>query len=171
DCHCSHVGIPVCLKGIFVLSCPKVHVSLSEYFLLHIRNVYREKNFVADSLANYSLDLDLEKKIYFDNSPSRSDKLHREWRSDNGNEGGEAQIENIFVAKMRVLRWICGHMRENEIRNEDIRGKLRVVESEDKMRKNWLRGSSQRGRGRLGKRLRQLGSNGKHKTKSNTVTF
>ncbi|KAM1789070.1 hypothetical protein ACFX11_039264 [Malus domestica] len=33
--YCSRVGNPVCLEGIFVLFCPKVHVSPSEYFWLH----------------------------------------------------------------------------------------------------------------------------------------
>ncbi|RXI09295.1 hypothetical protein DVH24_033912 [Malus domestica] len=33
--RCSRVGILICLVGIFVIFCPKVHVSPSEYFWLH----------------------------------------------------------------------------------------------------------------------------------------
>ncbi|RXH75224.1 hypothetical protein DVH24_029945 [Malus domestica] len=31
----SHVGIPLYLKGIFALFCPKIHVSPCDYFWLH----------------------------------------------------------------------------------------------------------------------------------------
>ena len=34
--RCSRVGIPVCLKGIFVIFYPKIHVSPCDYFWLHI---------------------------------------------------------------------------------------------------------------------------------------
>ena len=40
---------------------------------------------------------------------------------------------------MRVLRWMCGHMRKDKIRNEDTRGKVGVSEIEGNMRENQLR--------------------------------
>jgi len=38
------------------------------------------------------------------------------------------------VAEMRMIHWICGHMRLDKIRNEVIRSKIGVVSIEDKMR-------------------------------------
>ena len=38
------------------------------------------------------------------------------------------------VAEMRMLRWICGHTRLDNIRNEVIRDKIRVASIEDKIR-------------------------------------
>jgi len=35
---------------------------------------------------------------------------------------------------MRMIRWMCDHMRLDKIRNEVIRGKIGVVFIEDKMR-------------------------------------
>ncbi|RXI00394.1 hypothetical protein DVH24_037942 [Malus domestica] len=43
------------------------------------------------------------------------------------------------VVEMRMLRWMCGHMRKNKIRNEDIQGNVGVAEIEGKMRENRLR--------------------------------
>ncbi|KAM2568845.1 hypothetical protein TB2_009032 [Malus domestica] len=48
-------------------------------------------------------------------------------------------IHKISVAEMRMLRWMCGHTRNDKIRNEDIQGKVRVAETEAKVRENWLR--------------------------------
>ena len=33
--YCSRVGIPLYLKGIFVLFCPKIHMSPCDYFWLN----------------------------------------------------------------------------------------------------------------------------------------
>jgi hypothetical protein len=33
-------------------------------------------------------------------------------------------IQKMSVAEMRMLRWICGHTRKDQIRNDDIRDKL-----------------------------------------------
>ena len=35
---------------------------------------------------------------------------------------------------MRMSRWICGHTKLDRIRNEVIRGKIRVASVEDKIR-------------------------------------
>ena len=40
------------------------------------------------------------------------------------------------VAKMRMLRWMCGNMRRDKMRNEDIIGAASI---EEKMRENCLR--------------------------------
>ena len=40
---------------------------------------------------------------------------------------------------MRMIRWICDHTRLDKIRNEVIRGKVRVASIEDKMREVRLR--------------------------------
>ena len=40
------------------------------------------------------------------------------------------------VAKMRMLRWMCGNMRRDKMRNEDIIGAASI---EEKMRENHLR--------------------------------
>ncbi|RXI07875.1 hypothetical protein DVH24_014441 [Malus domestica] len=43
------------------------------------------------------------------------------------------------VAEIRMLHWMCGHTRNDKIRNEDIRGKVGVAEIKGKMRENRLR--------------------------------
>ncbi|KAM1159490.1 hypothetical protein ACFX19_033225 [Malus domestica] len=48
-------------------------------------------------------------------------------------------VHKMGVAKIRMLRWMCGHTRKDKIRNEDIRGKVRVAEIVGKLRENWLR--------------------------------
>ena len=40
---------------------------------------------------------------------------------------------------MRMLRWMCSHIRKDKIRNEVIRNKVRVVPIEEKMRETRLR--------------------------------
>jgi hypothetical protein len=42
-------------------------------------------------------------------------------------------IQKISVAEMRMLRWICGHTRKDQIRNDDIRDKLEVVPIQEKL--------------------------------------
>jgi len=39
---------------------------------------------------------------------------------------------------MRMLRWICGNMRRDKVRNVDIRTKKGVASIEEKMRENRL---------------------------------
>ena len=40
---------------------------------------------------------------------------------------------------MRMIRWMCGHPRLDEIRNEVIRNKIGVAAIEDKVREARLR--------------------------------
>ncbi|KAM1252567.1 hypothetical protein ACFX13_041395 [Malus domestica] len=47
--------------------------------------------------------------------------------------------QHVGVVEMRMLRWMCGHTRNDKIRNEDIRGKVGVAEIEGKRRENRLR--------------------------------
>ncbi|RXI00577.1 hypothetical protein DVH24_000811 [Malus domestica] len=98
------------------------------------------------------------------------------------------------VAEMRMLRWMCGHTKNDKIRNENIRSKVGVAEIEGNVRENRLRWfghvqrrstdalvrrcdygaevQGRRGRGRprktlkktLRKDLRVLGFNGGHDT-------
>jgi len=51
----------------------------------------------------------------------------------------KSQVQRMKVAEMRMICWICGHTRFHKIRNEVIRGKIRVVSIEDKMREVRLR--------------------------------
>jgi len=48
-------------------------------------------------------------------------------------------VQRIRVAEMRIIRWMCGHMRFDKIRNKVIRGKIGVASTEDKMRDVGLR--------------------------------
>ncbi|XP_070026013.1 uncharacterized protein [Nicotiana sylvestris] len=50
-----------------------------------------------------------------------------------------SHIQRLKVAKMRMLRWMCGHTRIDKIRNEDIRRKVGVAPVDDKMREVRLR--------------------------------
>lgn len=46
------------------------------------------------------------------------------------------------VVEIRIMRWICGHIRSDKIRNEDIQNKVRVTFMVDKMREarpRWFR--------------------------------
>ena len=45
----------------------------------------------------------------------------------------------MSVAKMCMLRWMCGNTRKDKVRNEDIRTKIDVTSIKEKMRENCLR--------------------------------
>jgi hypothetical protein len=45
----------------------------------------------------------------------------------------------MSVAKMRMLRWICGYTRKDRIKNDDIRDKLGVAPIQEKLVQHRLR--------------------------------
>jgi len=45
----------------------------------------------------------------------------------------------MSIAEMRMIHWICGHTRLHNVRNEVIRGKIRVTSIEEKIREDRLR--------------------------------
>ena len=42
-------------------------------------------------------------------------------------------VQQISVAEMRMLRWICAHTRRDRVRNDDIRDRLGVAPIEEKL--------------------------------------
>jgi hypothetical protein len=48
-------------------------------------------------------------------------------------------IQKMSVAEMRMLRWIYGHTRKDQIRNYDIRDKLGVAPIQEKLVQHRLR--------------------------------
>jgi hypothetical protein len=48
-------------------------------------------------------------------------------------------VQQLSVAKMRMLRWICGHTRRDQVRNDDICERLGVTPVEEKLMQHCLR--------------------------------
>ena len=48
-------------------------------------------------------------------------------------------IQQMSVAEMRMLRWMCGHTRKDRIRNEVIRERLGVAPIDEKLVQHRLR--------------------------------
>ena len=48
-------------------------------------------------------------------------------------------VQQLSVAEMRMLRWICGNTRRDRIRNDDIRERLGVAPVEEKLVQHRLR--------------------------------
>jgi hypothetical protein len=48
-------------------------------------------------------------------------------------------VQQLSVAEMRMLRWICSHPRRDQIRNNDIRERLEVAPVEEKLMQHRLR--------------------------------
>jgi hypothetical protein len=42
-------------------------------------------------------------------------------------------IQQLSVAKMRMLRWICGHTRRDRVQNDDIHERLGVAPVEEEL--------------------------------------
>ena len=51
----------------------------------------------------------------------------------------KSDVHRMRVAEMRMIRWMCRHMRFDKIRNQVIRGKIGVASIEDNMREARLR--------------------------------
>jgi hypothetical protein len=48
-------------------------------------------------------------------------------------------VQQLNVAEMRMLRWICGNTRRDRVRNDDIRDRLGVTPVEEKLVQHRLR--------------------------------
>jgi hypothetical protein len=48
-------------------------------------------------------------------------------------------VQQLSVAEMRMLRWICGNTRRDRVRNDDIRERLGVASVEEKLMQHRLR--------------------------------
>uniref|UniRef100_A0A453C0T9 Uncharacterized protein n=1 Tax=Aegilops tauschii subsp. strangulata TaxID=200361 RepID=A0A453C0T9_AEGTS len=48
-------------------------------------------------------------------------------------------VQQLAVAEMRMLRWMCGHTRKDRVRNDDIRDRVGVAPIEEKLVQHRLR--------------------------------
>jgi hypothetical protein len=48
-------------------------------------------------------------------------------------------VQQLSVAEVRMLRWICGHTRRDRVQNDDIRERLGVAPVEEKLMQHRLR--------------------------------
>jgi hypothetical protein len=48
-------------------------------------------------------------------------------------------VQQLSVAEMRMLRWVCGHTRRYRVRNDDIRERVGVAPIEEKLIQHRLR--------------------------------
>jgi hypothetical protein len=48
-------------------------------------------------------------------------------------------IQQLSVAEMRMLRWLCGHIGRDRVRNEDIQDRVGVAPIEEKLIQHRLR--------------------------------
>jgi hypothetical protein len=48
-------------------------------------------------------------------------------------------VQQLNVAEMRMLRWICGHTRRDRVQNDDIRERLGVTPVVEKLMQHRLR--------------------------------
>ena len=55
-----------------------------------------------------------------------------------------------------MLRWMCGKIKMDKVRNEDIRSLVGVVSIEDKMKKNYLRWFGHIGHGSIDAHVRRV---------------
>jgi hypothetical protein len=48
-------------------------------------------------------------------------------------------VQQLSVAEMHMLRWICGHTRRDRVQNDDIRERLAVAPVDEKLVQHRLR--------------------------------
>jgi hypothetical protein len=48
-------------------------------------------------------------------------------------------VQQLSVAEMRMLRWICGHTRKDRVCNDDLRERLEVALVKEKLVQHRLR--------------------------------
>jgi hypothetical protein len=48
-------------------------------------------------------------------------------------------VQQLSVAEMHMVRWICGHIRIDRVRNDDMRERLGVAPVEEKLMQHRLR--------------------------------
>ena len=48
----------------------------------------------------------------------------------------KTQVQRLTVAKMRMLRWMCGYSRIDRIRNGVVKNSVEVAPIEDKLRES-----------------------------------
>ena len=51
----------------------------------------------------------------------------------------EQNVQQLSVAEIRMLRWVCGYTRMERVRNNDIRDRLGVASIEEKLVQHRLR--------------------------------
>jgi hypothetical protein len=87
----------------------------------------------SDVLCDHRVPLKLKDKFY--RTVIRSTVLYRAecWPTK------RRHVQQLSVAEMRMLRWICGHTRRDRLRNDDIRERLRVAPVEEKLVQHRLR--------------------------------
>ncbi|KAF3683269.1 DEAD-box ATP-dependent RNA helicase 42 [Capsicum annuum] len=74
-----------------------------------------------------------------------------------------SHVQKLKVAEMRMLRWMCGFMKADGVRNETIREKVGVVSVEDKLREvrlRWFGHVMRRGTDALVRRCERLALEG-----------
>jgi hypothetical protein len=49
-------------------------------------------------------------------------------------------VQQLSVAEMHMLHWICGHTKRDHVRNDDIRERLGVALVEEKLMQHRLNG-------------------------------
>jgi hypothetical protein len=48
-------------------------------------------------------------------------------------------VQQLSVAEIRILRWICGHTRRDQVQNDDIHERVWVAQVEEKLVQHRLR--------------------------------
>ncbi|XP_070007632.1 uncharacterized protein [Nicotiana sylvestris] len=74
-------------------------------------------------------------------SKTKAEYMECKFSAEPGKMGVDVRLESqkMKVAKMRILRWMCGNTRMDKIRNVDIQEKVLMAPIDDKMREAMLR--------------------------------